>query len=333
MNALERTVRFLRGDTVDRPPFHPIAMRFAARHGGVPYRAFCLDPDAHVAAVTATAASFDMDWVHVMSDPYAEVEAFGMDVRYPEDGLPHETAPLAATASKVETLRAPTDLSHPRLAGRLRQIERFARDLDDRQFIVGWVEGPFAVYALWRGLADACLDLYDEPAAVKRGVEIAVEFALRFAEAQVRAGAHASGMGDAACSQIGPDQYREFFLEGERAIIAHVHSLGALAKLHICGNTSSLLPDMVATGADIVDVDHLAGSMAPHAHRLGAAQVFCGSSDPVRVVRDGTPDRVIESVLRCREEAQGRVIVSAGCEVTPDTDPANLHAMGRAASM
>lgn len=318
---------------MDRVPFHPIVMRFAALHAGVPYRAFCLDPEAHVEAMARTAADFGMDWVNVMSDPYAEVEAFGMEVRYPENGLPHETGPLAATAAEVETLRAPQDLTHPRLDGRICQIERFARRFGDQQFIVGWVEGPFAVYSLRRGLADACMDLYDDPAAVGRGVEIAVAFAKRFAEAQVRAGAHAIGMGDAACSQIGPEQYREFFLEGEKEIVAHVHSLGALAKLHICGNTSRLLPDMIDTGADIVDVDHLAGSMAPHAALLAPHQVFCGSSDPVGVVRDATPEAVFASARRCREEAGERAIVSAGCEIPPDTSDANVRALARAAAL
>lgn len=333
MNSLERTVAFLRGEPVDRIPFHPIVMRFAARHAGAPYRSFCLDPNAHVEAMARTARDFGMDWVNVMSDPYAEVEAFGMDVHYPEDGLPHEVGPLAPDASAVDSIRAPEDLRHPRVAGRLRQLEAFAARFGDRQFVVGWVEGPFAVYALWRGLADACLDLYDAPATVKRGVALAVDFAKRFAEAQVRSGAHAIGIGDAACSQIGPEQYREFFLEGEREIVAHVHSLGALAKLHICGNTSKLLPDMIATRADIVDVDHLAGSMAPFVSLLGGDQVFCGSSDPVRVVRDSDAESVIQSVLRCRREARGRVIVSAGCEIPPDTNPEHLHAMARGASM
>jgi len=332
MTSLERTVEFLRGGTVDRIPFHPIVMRFAARHAGVPYRAFCLDPGAHIEAMARTAESFAMDWVNVMSDPYAEAEAYGMRIEYPEDGLPHEAGPLALDASAADTIRAPRDLSHPRLAGRLRQIEGFARRFGDRQFVVGWVEGPFAVYSLWRGLSEACLDLYDNPSVVRRGVQVAVEFAKRFAEAQVLAGAHAIGMGDAVCSQIGPEQYREFFLEGEREIVAHVHSLGALAKLHICGNTSKLLPDMIGTGADIVDVDHLAGSMAPFAPMLGPGQVFCGSSDPVRVVRDGNPESVRASVSRCRDEALGRAIVSAGCEIPPETDPANLRAMAQAAS-
>ena len=34
-----------------------------------------------------------------------------------------------------------------------------------------------------------------------------------------------------------------------------MHEMGALARLHICGNTSRILADMVQSGADIIDVD------------------------------------------------------------------------------
>jgi hypothetical protein len=35
MNGLQRTLEFLAGRPVDRQPFHPIIMRWAARYAGV----------------------------------------------------------------------------------------------------------------------------------------------------------------------------------------------------------------------------------------------------------------------------------------------------------
>ena len=43
LTPCERTLRFVHGEPVDHPPFHPIIMRWAARYGGVKYRDFCLD--------------------------------------------------------------------------------------------------------------------------------------------------------------------------------------------------------------------------------------------------------------------------------------------------
>lgn len=175
------------------------------------------------------------------------------------------------------------------------------------------------------------LDFLDDPDSVMKAVNVIVESSLDFITHQVEAGAYAIGIGDAFCSQIGPALYRQFAWEGERRMVEHIHNLGAKAKLHICGNTMAILPDMIRTGADIVDVDHLVTSMAEFVPLLGPNQVLSGSSDPVSVIQDGTPDQILKSVLDCQKQADGRCIVSAGCEITPDTSLANFRSFRAAA--
>ena len=46
-----------------------------------------------------------------------------------------------------------------------------------------------------------------------------------------------------------------------------------------------------------------------------------------RVMRNGTPEEVTREVMRCRQEAGERFIISAGCEIPRDTPEANLRAM------
>ena len=92
------------------------------------------------------------------------------------------------------------------------------------------------------------------------------------------------------------------------------------------------MPDMIATGADIIDVDHLVPDMAAFAGYLSdPIRSFCGKSDPVSIIRNGTPEQIAASVRESREEGRGRVIVSAGCEVPPETPPENMRAFSMAA--
>ena len=162
-------------------------------------------------------------------------------------------------------------------------------------------------------------------------MEIIMENAMNFITAQVKAGAHCIGIGDAACSQIGPDLYAEFAFERERKLVEHIHSLGALAKLHICGDTTSIMPKMIETRADIIDVDHLATDMANFAMLLKPGQVLCGNADPVSVIANSSPENIKEIVRSIHEQTCGRTIVSAGCEIVPDTPVANLRAFREAA--
>jgi uroporphyrinogen decarboxylase len=175
------------------------------------------------------------------------------------------------------------------------------------------------------------MDMYENPDKIKTALNIMTESAALFITEQVRAGAHCVGIGDAVCSLISPELYKEFVFPLEKALIDHAHSLNAMIKLHICGNTSAILPDMIKTGADIVDIDHLVGSMANFIDLFPGKQVPSGNSDPVSVIRDGTRESIKESVVQCFRATNGRGIVSAGCEIPPDTTIENFNAYRDAA--
>jgi MtaA/CmuA family methyltransferase len=331
MNSLQRTLDFINGLTVDRPPFHPILMRFAAQYAGVKYRDFCLSPDHKCETNIRCAADFSYDWVNVMSDAYAEAEAYGTRLSYPENNLPQVLAFAIRDLSDIDKLTVLKVHEHNRLLARVHEIEMYIRLTGQTQFICGWVEGPFAAYCDIRDVSAACMDLYEEPEKLKLALNIITESALKFITAQVKAGAHCIGIGDAVCSLISPELYHEFIFPLEKALVDHTHAMKALVKLHICGNTTAILPDMIKTGADIVDIDHLVTSMGDFVPLLSKKQVVSGNSDPVSVIRDGNRESISLSVQHCFRESRGRGIISAGCEIPPDTSVENLKAYRDAA--
>jgi len=330
MNSLERTLAFLNHKEVDRTPFQPILMRWAARYCKLNYRDFCLDPKAHCEANIKCAEDFGSDWVNVMSDPYVEAEAFGLKLDYPPDNLPVETVPLLNTSEDAASLKKPEIDHHQRLQDRIAEIEYYKKNLGETILITGWVEGPMAEYSDLRGLAGACMDFFDNPSQMEEALEIITDFAMEFAAEQVRAGAHCIGIGDAACSQIGPQLYSSYIWEREKRIIEEIHSMGALVKLHICGDTTPILEKMISTGADIVDIDHLVQNMGNFTQFLAPEQVFCGKSDPVAIVQNGSEKDILNSVIECRRDTGERCIVSAGCEITPGTSIENMHILSKA---
>jgi MtaA/CmuA family methyltransferase len=326
MTGYERTISFLNRQTVDRPPFHPIIMRWAARYGGVRYREFCTDPETKCRAMIKCARDFDIDWVTVMSDPWAEASAFGIEIKYPEDSLPVDTGGHLPDAISASRLCKYNPLDNSRCLNRIKEIGEFREQLNNEYFIVGWVEGPVAEYVDLRGATGASLDFILDPESAEKTMDIIVESAIEFISLQIKEGAHCIGIGDAFCSQIGPDLYNRFAFEREKILVSHIHKSGALAKLHICGNTEAILHQMIATGADIIDIDHLVPSMEGCSDLLSPHQVFSGKADPVSIIQNGTADDIIKTVNEDFLKAKGRCIISAGCEITPGTSVANMNA-------
>jgi len=275
MTGLERTLAFIKRERIDRYPFHPIIMRWAAKYANVKYREFCTDPSAKCYAMIKCARDFDLDWVTVMSDPWAEASAFGIRIEYPENGMPVDLGGHLPDAKSSSLLHPYNPLENMRCLNRLKEISEFKSKVGNELFIVGWVEGPVAEYVDLRGASNASVDLLLEQEAVEKTMDIIIESAIEFITLQIEAGANCIGIGDAFCSQIGPDLYKTYAFNRQRELVDHIHKKGAIAKLHICGDTTSILPLMIATGADIVDVDHLVNSMSDFADMLCSGHVFC----------------------------------------------------------
>lgn len=325
MTSFEKMLGFIRGDSNAAMPAMPILMRFAAEYDGVEYKDFCLDAELHCRANIRCAENFHSDWVNVMSDAYCEAEAFGLPVEYPQNNLPFEKNHLSI--DEIQNLKL-CDLNHYRMRGRCEQISTFKKLSGDDYLICGWAEGLVAEYCDLRGMGDAFMDFYDSPDIVKKAMAVILENAKNFITEQIKAGAHCIGIGDAACSQIGNDLYQEFAFNGEKELIAHIHSLGALAKLHICGDTTTIMPGMIATGADILDVDHQVKDIAKFVSLLSKGQVFCGNLDPVSLIQNGNPDSIWKAGLELIKSCRGRIIISGGCEITPGTPYENIFALG-----
>ena len=112
----------------------------------------------------------------------------------------------------------------------------------------------------------------------------------------------------------------------ERRLAAGIKSTGGRVRLHICGNTRKLLPLMGQVGADLVDLDSPSPLDEARA-AMGPTQVLLGNLDPVRTLRDGTPETVTAAISHCYAGAGPCFIVGAGCEIARGTPEANVHAL------
>lgn len=328
MTGRERVLRHLEGGSVDHLPVMPITMMFAADRIGVKYREYATDCRVLADAQVFTAEKFGFDYVSAISDPAREAADLGAEVEYFEDQPPAliESRARLADKSELGRLDLPDPLGGGRMHDRVKAVALLKEKTHGEKLVEGWVEGPCAEAADLRGINTLMLDFYDDPGFVRGLLEFLVELALRFAKAQVEAGADIIGIGDAACSLIGPKLYQEFVVTHEKKLIDGLHAMGTRARLHICGKTRRLLPWMAKLGADIIDLDWMA-PLAEARAESPSGQVLLGNIDPVAVLRNGNPDAVRQGLAECHRQAGPRYIVGAGCEVVRDTPEANVRAM------
>ncbi|MFO7631809.1 MAG: uroporphyrinogen decarboxylase family protein [Caldilinea sp.] len=329
MNAYQRMERRLRGESVDRPPNFDIFMTFAARRTGRPLREYYLDHRVLVDANLRVIEDFQIDLAQAISDPYRECHDFGAVIDFPDDDLPLCRTPLLAELDDMRRLPRPDPYTSKRMSDRLEAIRLFREKVGGEIPIMGWVEGALAEAGDLRGVSNLMIDLTDAPEQLEELLELCTEVEIAFARAQVDAGADIIGLGDAVASLVGPRLYRQFALPYEQRIFAAVHEMGAICRLHICGNTNRIVDAMIESGADIIDLDHMV-DMAGAAAKFGDRVAFCGNFDPVSVMLKGTPDQVFGATRHCMEIGGPRAFSGAGCEIPLYTPAENLHAQTRA---
>ncbi|MCX6617580.1 MAG: uroporphyrinogen decarboxylase family protein, partial [Acidobacteria bacterium] len=328
MTGRERVLGMIEGRQIDRLPLMPITMMFAADLAGVRYGEYARDHRVLVEAQIRTAEEFDFDYVSAISDPGREAADFGAAIEWYENQPPAlaEHDSLLGDKAGLGTLKQPDPLGGGRMHDRVKAIELFRRRVAGSKLIEGWVEGPCAEAADLRGINRLMLDFYDDPQFIRALFDAVVDNGMRFAGAQIQAGADIIGVGDAAASLVGPRFYDEFVWPAEKRLVDGIHAAGGRVRLHICGNTRKILAGMGTLGCQIVDLDFLSPLSEGRA-QMGPEQVLLGNIDPVKVLRDGSPETVAGAVAECHRQAGPKFIVGAGCEVVRDTPHANLRAL------
>jgi MtaA/CmuA family methyltransferase len=309
--------------------FRPILMQFAAEYIGSNYGHFASDFRVLVDANLRCMEDFGLDLLGLISDPYRETQAFGAKIQYIPNGVPRCLNLLVNSVDDVINLKNPDVYKAERTLDRIKAAELLSKKTQGNIPIIGWIEGPLAEACDLAGIENMMLQLMMDPDFANRLMDKCMVTAKDFAKAQIEAGCEIIGMGDAVCSQIDVDTYNIFARERHQELIDYIHSLDGKIKLHICGDTSHLLPSYTNFNLDILDLDWQV-DIANAREILGEKVIFTGNINPV-LVQNLSRDEVFKMSRNLVEKHKNeRFILSAGCEISVLTPPENLKAMSEA---
>jgi MtaA/CmuA family methyltransferase len=317
MNSKARCLAAIRGEPVDRPPIFPLLMFLAADRLGVPYREFATNGHVLAEAQLHVREQFGLDAITSCSDAFRISADLGGEMVYPEDKTPYLHTPLVTSASDLRRLVKPDPTSpNSRMADRAQATAEMVRATGEDCLVLGWVDMPFAEACSVCGVAPFMTLMIDQPLLAHRLLDFLTGIVIDFALLQLETGAPMIGAGDAAASLISARMFREFALPYEQRICQAIHNAGGLVKLHICGKTTHLLKDMLQSGADLFNVDHLVDLQAARQVYEPAGKCYKGNLDPVQDLLQASPETCAQAAKQCLQTAHGsRYMLSAGCEI------------------
>ncbi|MGC8642251.1 MAG: uroporphyrinogen decarboxylase family protein [Isosphaeraceae bacterium] len=324
----------LAGRPVSRAVSGPLAVHYCARVAGVSMREYTLNPRALADCVIRYHEIFRPDAIWLSADTWVTASALGAATAFPAEDVPMAGTgePTIRNAADIDRIPPPDPRSQGRWPLMLEALRQIVDALGNDVFIVACFDQyPFSLACALMGIEKAMTSLTDDRPMVEALMERCADYAVAYALALAAAGAHMLSGGDSPAGLVGPRLYREVALPREHEVISRLKSRVSLpVSLHICGNTTHILADMAASGADVLELDHQL-EIARACQVLGPEIGIWGNLDPVALLAQGTPEAVRRATIDLMEAARSaghaRLVVSSGCTLAPETPAANLVAM------
>lgn len=344
VGAKERFIGRVKGTAAGAPVVAPYMGNFSIAISRMSPSECYMDAAKLACAQIRAWENFGQDAIVVQSDNYYMAEAFGAPVAHEEGKMPALLAAAVEEPADVARLSPVDPRSDGRMPVYIEAVSRVREALGDDIVIRGCGTGPFVLAAHLCGIERLLLWLAEtEAGIVDHGLELGELFELGlstlvdFATAQLEAGATVIQLADslASINVISPAMYRRYAFPYEKrffeAMKGPCAAHGAVSLLHICGDNTPVFEDYVATGADIICVDH-AADLAKVAKIVANRACLIGNMNPAGSLLWGGPEKVYDEARALLGIGlPGRYILGTGCEVAVNTPAANMSAMIKAA--
>lgn len=337
MTSVERVETVLRGGVPDRVPVDLHNFMMSARASGLAFPEYFQSGEAMAEGQIRAWREFGHDVLLVENGTAALAEACGCGVEYLTESAPVSFTPAIHSLDEVDKLVVPDPYQVHPLKENLKATRLVAAAIGREAFIMGRADqGPFSLASMILGIEEFLMALASPANAPKlnRLLAFCLEVVDRYAVAQIEAGAHMTSIGE---SLSGPDvcspkTYKEYEWGYARQLVQRLQAKGIRLAYHICGNATRIVPDMVETGAAVLELDYKCDLPKIKALTAGRTTIL-GVIDPSEVLARGKPEIVTEKV---REELTilgpgGGLILGPGCALPPTTPVANVHALVEAA--
>ena len=337
MTSLERVQAVMNGEMPDRVPVIPQCFMFSALTAGYHIGEINRSPAKMAEAHRICQEKYGYDGCVIDVDDATLAEACGASVIFRKTNVAavDEKHPAISSLEEIDNLKLPDPLKDGRCCEWLETTERLIDAVGDHVFVMGRADqGPFDLLALLRGPMEFMMDLLTEDEdVIRHALDWAAEAHIRFARAQLQAGAHATSMGDVYAGQslVSPDIYRNLAFPYEKKVTDALKDLNGWYSIHICGKANLIIDAMGKTGADILEIDWET-DMGEARKAVPDDVVLMGNIDPSDPLVLGTPEKVLEKAKAIIEGTKGKgLILSSGCAMGENTRPENMAAMVDAA--
>jgi uroporphyrinogen decarboxylase len=189
--------------------------------------------------------------------------------------------------------------------------------------VISYIIGPYTLAGLLNGTIEVIKNVNKNPEFLKDLLRFTSDFIYAYGNSIIDKGADALCILEPTAMMLSPQQFVEF---SGKYITNLILKWPIPSILHICGNTSHLIPKMVETHPAGISLDSLV-DLAKISSIVPQEIDIIGNIDPVNVVAYGDKGLVKKKVLLLvnKMKKNNNFILSTGCDLPQDTNLENIE--------
>ena len=254
MTSMERVLTTLSHKEPDRVPQFLLLTMHGAKELGLSIKEYFSKAENVIEGQLRLREKYSNDCYYPFFYAPLEVEAFGAEVIYSEDGPPNSGEPFLKSIDEIMKLEAPKVSDVKVLHKVLDTISALEKKSKGEVPIIGVVMSPFSLPVMQIGFEKYLEILCFYPEAFNRLMEINMAFCTEWANAQLHAGATALCYYDpvSSPSMITKKQYLDTGFKVACDTIAQIK--GPTASHFASGRTIPIIPELAKTGTAAIAV-------------------------------------------------------------------------------
>lgn len=252
MTAMDRLLCTLGFNEPDRVPFFLLLTLHGARELGLGIREYFSKAEHVVEGQLRMQAKYGHDCLYPFFYAPIEVEAFGGEVVYAENGPPNSGQPLIDRPDAIGSLEPPRIEDASCLKKVLDAISGLKSRIGGTVPIIGVVMSPFSLPVMQMGFEPYLVLMHEQPEDFWRLMQVNQKFCVDWANAQFSAGATAICYFDPLASPIMVTRkmYQQTGFQVARQTLAAIK--GPTATHLASGRSLPIIDDLVDTGTRVV---------------------------------------------------------------------------------
>lgn len=249
MNSMERVITALNHKEPDRTPFFMTLTLHGAKELGMTIKEYYSDVKNVIEGQMRLNAKYKDDALYGFTYASAEMEAWGGETIFYDDGPPNSGSPIIRKIEDIENLRSPDVNSSPSLLKTLDLIAGLKSKVNGSIPIFGVVMSPFSLPVMQLGFEKYLGLIYERKDLFEKLIKLNERFAIDWANAQLNAGAAAIVYFDPVSSNTIITR-KEFLETGYKIAKRTLSEIKGGVGFHFAsGRCSEIIDDVIALGA------------------------------------------------------------------------------------